>query len=68
MSTKTEEQPREQLTIPVAGMHCASCVLRIEHALEQIDGVARASANLALEQASVEFDPRASSVQDLHRA
>ncbi|MGB6894862.1 MAG: heavy metal translocating P-type ATPase [Dehalococcoidia bacterium] len=68
MSTKTEEQPREQLTIPVAGMHCASCVLRIEHALEQVDGVARASANLALEQASVEFDPRASSVQDLHRA
>jgi len=68
MSTKTEEQPREQLTIPVAGMHCASCVVKVESSLKKVPGVARAAVNLATEEAAIEYDPGASTLDDLYQA
>ncbi|MFA7249698.1 MAG: heavy metal translocating P-type ATPase [Dehalococcoidia bacterium] len=45
------------LRFDVRGMTCASCVRRVERALSGVDGVARASVNLATEQASVEVAP-----------
>ena len=50
------EDPAE-LTLPVVGMTCASCVNRIERFLNRADGVAGASVNLATERATVRFDP-----------
>ncbi len=41
------------LTLPVAGMTCASCVARVERALKKVPGVASAQVNLATEQATV---------------
>ena len=38
----------------VRGMTCASCVRRVERALGEVEGVSRASVNLATEQATVE--------------
>ncbi|HEY7332616.1 MAG TPA: heavy metal translocating P-type ATPase [Candidatus Limnocylindria bacterium] len=46
-----------ELTLPVEGMTCASCVNRVERFLNRADGVASASVNLATERASVRFDP-----------
>jgi Cu+-exporting ATPase len=46
----------ERHTLPVRGMHCAACVGKVERALASVDGVARASVNLATEQATVELD------------
>ena len=46
-----------ELTLPVVGMTCASCVNRIERFLNRADGVAEASVNLATERATVRFDP-----------
>ena len=46
----------QSLTLPVEGMHCASCVGRVERALEAVPGVAHASVNLAAERADVRFD------------
>lgn len=46
--------PQMQLTID--GMHCASCVERVENALAAVPGVAAARVNLATNQASVVFD------------
>ncbi len=46
-----------ELTIPVAGMHCASCVNRVERSIGEVNGVAQASANLAAETATARFDP-----------
>ena len=40
-------------------MHCASCVRRVEKAVEALPGVISASANLALQQVSVEAAPGA---------
>lgn len=41
---------QQQLTLDVTGMTCASCVGRVERALNKVDGV-EASVNLATEQA-----------------
>jgi len=46
-----------ELTLPVVGMTCASCVNRIERYLKRADGVAAAHVNLATERATVQFDP-----------
>ena len=43
-------------TIPISGMTCASCVLRVERAIAQVPGVTDASVNLATETAEVTYD------------
>ena len=43
-----------RLQIGIDGMHCASCVRRVESALRAAPGVRSASVNLASEQATVE--------------
>jgi P-type Cu+ transporter len=45
-----------QCTLEIGGMTCASCVGRVEKALNRIDGVASAQVNLATEVATVRFD------------
>ncbi|MGE0500630.1 MAG: heavy metal translocating P-type ATPase [Rhizobiaceae bacterium] len=47
-------------TIAIEGMTCASCVGRVERALNAIDGVVEARVNLATETASVEAAPSVS--------
>ncbi len=53
------------VTIPVTGMTCASCVRRVERALSKEEGVESASVNFAAEKATVEYDPKATSPEDL---
>jgi Cu+-exporting ATPase len=43
--------------IEIGGMHCASCVVTIEDALQQTRGVLSATVNLATQQAYVEYLP-----------
>ncbi len=56
MTTDTSH-PIAELSLPVAGMTCASCVNRIERYLNRADGVQSASVNLATERATVGYDP-----------
>ena len=49
-------EPREHLDLPIVGMTCASCAMRIEKRLNRLDGV-EASVNYATEQASVYYAP-----------
>ena len=49
----TKEINSELFTLDIGGMTCASCVARVEKALERIPGVEAASVNLATEQAKV---------------
>ena len=44
-------------SLPVEGMTCASCVGRVERALQKVPGVVEASVNLATEAASVRAAP-----------
>lgn len=46
--------PTETLVLIIEGMHCASCVNRIESALTALDQVVSAQVNLATESATVE--------------
>ncbi len=52
MSTETAER----LRLPIQGMTCASCAVRVEKKLNKLEGV-EASVNFATEQATVTFDP-----------
>jgi len=53
MSKVTTTSGPERVDLTIEGMHCASCVARIEKALSRVDGVEEASANLAAGRASV---------------
>jgi Cu+-exporting ATPase len=46
--------PQRQFDLQVDGMTCASCVGRVERALQKVPGVQSASVNLATERASVQ--------------
>ncbi|MDP7216102.1 MAG: heavy metal-associated domain-containing protein, partial [Rhodospirillales bacterium] len=56
------------LTLPVAGMTCATCASRIEKVLGRLPGVDAASVNLAAEQASVTYDAGLLSAADIAAA
>ena len=43
-------------TYQIAGIHCASCVVKIEKALQSVPGVTEANVNFATETATVEGD------------
>jgi len=51
-----EERANNTVTIPIGGMTCAACVRRVEKAISGLDGVVKASVNLATEKATVEYD------------
>ena len=53
------------LGIPVSGMHCASCVSRVQGALEGTPGVSSAVVNLMTNTATVAFDPKSVTPQAL---
>lgn len=71
-SSSTEHTPAAgtqldgaQTTLLITGMTCAACSTRIEKGLSRMEGVQQASVNLAIEQASVTYDPKAVSVNAL---
>jgi Cu+-exporting ATPase len=68
METTNEKERVAQITVPVTGMTCASCVRRVERALSKKDGVTEASVNFAAEKASVAYDPAATSADELIEA
>jgi Cu+-exporting ATPase len=51
------EVPLQRLTIPVGGMHCASCAASIERALGSVEGVVTAHVNFGTAKATVEYLP-----------
>jgi Cu+-exporting ATPase len=47
----------EKAEFNITGMTCAACSARIEKGLNKLDGVIKANVNLALEKATVEYNP-----------
>ncbi len=54
-------------TLPVSGMHCASCASLIKRRLEKLDGVESCVVNFGTEKAKVSFDPDKVSVSDMNK-
>ena len=65
MSSITEEAKasQEEVSVPIEGMTCASCVNRVEKRLNKIDGV-EATVNFATHKAHVIYDPELSGPED----
>jgi P-type Cu+ transporter len=53
MESGNEAKQLERVDLPVTGMSCASCALRIEKGLSNTEGVSKATVNFAAEKATV---------------
>lgn len=51
------EVVNEKAEFDISGMTCAACSTRIEKGLNKLEGVVKANVNLALEKATVEYNP-----------
>ncbi len=63
-----EDKKLDIITLPIEGMHCASCVLRVEKSLKKTPGVKEANVNLATEQAQVIIDKELVNFEKLKEA
>jgi P-type Cu+ transporter len=57
--------PLKQVSLPIQGMTCASCVVHVEGGLNGVDGVDKATVNLANERATVQFDPEKTNIDKM---
>ncbi|MCJ7607617.1 MAG: heavy metal translocating P-type ATPase [Thermoplasmata archaeon] len=62
------EVVRDEITMTVSGMHCATCSTTVQEALVGLPGVTAARVNFALGKASVEYDPEMVGPDELRRA
>src|SRR5690606_17537786 len=56
---------KQKAEFDITGMTCAACATRIEKGLNKMDGVATANVNLALEKATIEFNPSELTIADI---
>lgn len=62
------EKPKKKTDIKISGMGCASCAIKIEKSLDNLEGVQEAQVNLATEKATVEYDPEKLELKSLEQA
>lgn len=58
---------KESIDLQISGMTCAACATRIEKGLNKMPGVAKATVNLALETAHVEYNPASVTLNDMQK-
>ncbi|MBE3066599.1 MAG: copper-translocating P-type ATPase [Chloroflexi bacterium] len=56
------------LSLPVTGMTCASCVSHVEKALKELPGVSNVIVNLATNKASLSYDPSKVKLLEMKKA
>ncbi len=54
--------------IPIKNMHCSSCVIRVELALQMTPGIVSARANLGPNAADIEYQPEKVDFQEIRKA
>lgn len=64
----SEVSDSKEVTIPIAGMTCASCSKAVERALGKLNGIESASVNLATEKASVVYNPEIVRLSEIKQA
>jgi Cu+-exporting ATPase len=62
------EVAKDELTLTIGGMHCATCAITVQDSLKKVPGVFSAKVNFALGRASVDFDASIASKDALKRA
>ena len=68
MAIEIGETQTVSTSLNIGGMTCAACVHHVERALTGVPGVSRASVNLGVEKATVEFAPAIAGLEELRRA
>jgi Cu+-exporting ATPase len=63
-----EVSDSKEVTIPIAGMTCASCSKAVERALGKLNGIESANVNLATEKASVVYNPEIVRLSEIKQA
>ncbi|HEX7974785.1 MAG TPA: heavy metal translocating P-type ATPase, partial [Anaerolineales bacterium] len=61
-------QLNQEITLPITGMSCASCVAHVEGALKELHGTSNVVVNLATNKASLKFDPAQVRLEDMQKA
>ncbi|CAG0948410.1 partial Copper-exporting P-type ATPase, partial [Methanosarcinales archaeon] len=59
---------KQEITLKIGGMHCASCALNIETALKKTSGITFANVSFPLEQAKINYDPGIVSIPEIKKA
>ena len=67
-TTDAPVSPTQTARLGIDGMHCASCVARVEQELERTPGVVEAAVNLLGEDATVSYVPQTTDVAELEEA
>jgi Cu+-exporting ATPase len=57
-----------ELTLPISGMTCASCVSHVEGALKELPGTSNVVVNLATNKANLSYDPERVKLDNMRRA
>ncbi|MEO0011807.1 MAG: hypothetical protein RLZZ535_196, partial [Cyanobacteriota bacterium] len=65
MSTTTNT---EKINLKLRGMSCASCASSIEQAISRVPGVESCNVNFGAEQATIQYNPRQTSIEDIQDA
>ena len=68
MASKGAKLAHNQITVPVEGMTCASCVSHVEKALQSVPGVTKAAVNLATEKAAVSLATEEIPLEEMREA
>ncbi|MBK5253418.1 MAG: copper-translocating P-type ATPase [Peptostreptococcaceae bacterium] len=63
-----EEIKASEVTIPIAGMTCASCAANIDKTLRKLDGVEMSNVNLTTEKATVTYDTSLIRISEIKQA
>ncbi|MGJ7045558.1 copper ion binding protein [Thermoanaerobacterium thermosulfurigenes] len=58
----------ETVTIDVRGMSCNHCKMTVEKALKGLDGVSKATVDLDKANATVTYDPKKVTIDDMKKA
>jgi len=67
-TTDAPVSPTQTVRLGIEGMHCASCVARVEQELTRTPGVVDATVNLMSEEATVSYLPQTADVAGLEDA
>lgn len=54
-----------EISLPISGMTCASCVSHVESALKELPGVSNVTVNLATNKANLAYDPQRLKLDDM---
>lgn len=64
-----KKQPQgTKAVFKLSGLHCSSCGLSIDNALEEVDGVAASTTSYAKAESVIYFDPDKTDLKSLKKA